>query len=89
MTDSVDHQVREVLREVYAAWDANDADAFVKPYAGRATVTLPGMYLPGRQATHDTMEAFFAGELNGSRQDGTWMVQAFRNFPERVDRDAE
>ncbi len=33
MTDDADRQVREVLKEVYAAWDANDADAFAEPGA--------------------------------------------------------
>jgi uncharacterized protein (TIGR02246 family) len=67
MTDDADRQVREVLRQVYAAWEANDADAFAAPYAETATATLPGAYLPGRQAIRDTMAALFAGELNGSR----------------------
>jgi uncharacterized protein (TIGR02246 family) len=67
MTDDAGRQVREVLKEVYAAWEANDADAFAKPYAESATAALPGAYLSGRQAIHDTMAALFAGELKGSR----------------------
>ena len=55
MTDDADCQVREVLEEVYAAWDANDAEAFARPYAESATATLPGIYLSGRQAIHGTM----------------------------------
>jgi hypothetical protein len=31
MTDDADCQVREVLEGVYAAWDANDAEAFARP----------------------------------------------------------
>ena len=67
MTDDADRQVREVLREVYAAWEANDADAFARLYAEPATATLPGIYLSGRQAIRDTMAMLFAGELKGSR----------------------
>jgi uncharacterized protein (TIGR02246 family) len=67
MTDDADRQVREVLKEVYAAWEANDADAFARPYAESVTATLPGIYLSGRQAVRDTMATLFAGELKGSR----------------------
>jgi uncharacterized protein (TIGR02246 family) len=67
VTDDASHQVREVLREVYAAWEANDADAFAKPYAESATATLPGTYLSGRQAIRDAMARLFAGGLKGSR----------------------
>ncbi len=67
MTDDADRQVRGVLKEVYAAWEANDADAFSRPYAESATATLPGMYLSGRQAVRDAMATLFAGELKGSR----------------------
>lgn len=67
MTDDADRQVREVLKEVYAAWDANDADAFAKPYAKSATATLPGAYLSGRQAIRDTMATLFGSDLKGSR----------------------
>jgi uncharacterized protein (TIGR02246 family) len=67
MTDNADQQVREVIGEVYAAWDANDADAFARPYAEEATATLPGAYLSGRQAIRDTMATLFAGDLKGSR----------------------
>jgi uncharacterized protein (TIGR02246 family) len=67
MTGNADRQVREVLKEVYAAWEANDADAFAKPYAESATATLPGIYLSGRQAIRGTMATLFAGELKGSR----------------------
>jgi uncharacterized protein (TIGR02246 family) len=70
MTDKAlagaDRPVREVLAEVYAAWAANDADAFVEPYADTATAILPGCYLRGRQAIRATMAALFAGDLKGS-----------------------
>jgi uncharacterized protein (TIGR02246 family) len=67
MTDDASRRVREVLNEVYAAWEANDADAFAKPYAEPATATLPGAYLSGGPAIRDTMAALFAGGLRGSR----------------------
>src|SRR5438270_10432425 len=59
--------VLAVLDRVYAAWAANDADAFVEPYAEHATAQLPGSYLPSRDAIRATMAAVFAGELKGSR----------------------
>jgi uncharacterized protein (TIGR02246 family) len=59
--------VRDALAEVYAAWSAGDADAFVKPYAETATAILPGACLRGRAAIRDTMAMLFAGELKGSR----------------------
>jgi len=66
MTRNADRQVREVLKGVYAAWEANDADAFATLYAETATATLPGAYLSRKQAIRDTMAALFAGELKGS-----------------------
>jgi uncharacterized protein (TIGR02246 family) len=61
MTDNAparaDRAVRGVLAEVYAAWAANEADAFVQPYTDTATAILPGSYLRGRQAIRATMAA--------------------------------
>ncbi|MFC4049005.1 SgcJ/EcaC family oxidoreductase [Actinomadura syzygii] len=62
-----ERQVLAVLDEVYAAWAANDADAFVAPYAEAATATLPGAYLPDREAIRATMASVFAGELKGTK----------------------
>jgi uncharacterized protein (TIGR02246 family) len=62
-----DSVVRAVLDEIYAAWADNDADAFVAPYAERATAVLPGTYLRNRDAIHATMAEVFAGPLKGSR----------------------
>jgi uncharacterized protein (TIGR02246 family) len=64
---SEEQLVRAVLDRVYAAWAANDADAFVEPYAEEATAQLPGASLPNRAAIHSTMTAVFAGELKGTR----------------------
>jgi uncharacterized protein (TIGR02246 family) len=88
-----DRQVRAVLDEIDAAWAANDADAFVAPYAETATAVLPGTYLPDRQAIRATMATLFAGTLNSSRGlhevqtirlVGAWRAQAFCNCPEHT-----
>jgi uncharacterized protein (TIGR02246 family) len=73
-----DGAVRAVLDRIYAAWAANDADAFVAPYADDATATLPGAYLPGKEAIRATMVAVFAGPLKGST--ASYEVQSIR-FP--------
>ena len=64
---SEEQLVRAVLDRVYAAWEANDADAFVEAYADEATAQLPGASLPNRAAIHATMTTVFAGELKGTR----------------------
>jgi uncharacterized protein (TIGR02246 family) len=62
-----DSVLSAVLDEIYAAWADNDADAFVAPYAERATAVLPGTYLRSRDAIRTTMADLFAGPLKGSR----------------------
>lgn len=59
--------VRDVLQRVYAAWAANDADAFAALYVDDATVVMPGVFRRGRSAVRDHMAAAFAGPLKGSR----------------------
>ncbi len=59
--------VRAVLDRIYAAWAANDAEAFVAPYASDASAALPGSYLSSRDAICATMASLFAGPLKGSR----------------------
>jgi uncharacterized protein (TIGR02246 family) len=71
-----DGAVRAVLGQIYAAWAANDADAFVTSYADDATAVLPGSYLQGRAAIRATMADVFAGLLKGSR--GVHEVQSVR-----------
>lgn len=71
-----DRAVRSTLDEVYVGWAANDADAFVAPYAKNATAILPGTYLPNREAIRTTMANMFAGELQGSK--GVHEVQSIR-----------
>jgi uncharacterized protein (TIGR02246 family) len=59
--------VRAILDGVYAAWAANDADAFVASYSPHATAALPGTFLRDRAAIQSTMKALFIGALKGSR----------------------
>jgi uncharacterized protein (TIGR02246 family) len=75
---SDDSAVAAVLDEVYAAWAAGDADAFVAPYAEHATAVLPGSYLHDKDAIRATMADGFTGPLKGSR--GIHQVQSTR-FP--------
>ena len=70
--------VAATLDEVYAAWAAGDADAFVAPYSEHATAVLPGSYLRDRSAIRATMAEVFAGPLRGST--GVHQVQSIR-FP--------
>lgn len=59
--------IRDLLQTLYAAWDANDADAFVAPYLDDATVAMPGTFHPDRESIRRYMAAGFAGPLKGSR----------------------
>jgi hypothetical protein len=43
-----DSAVRAVLDDVYAAWAAGDADAFVARYAQNASAVLPGVVAAGQ-----------------------------------------
>ena len=59
--------VLDVLKGVYLAWEANDADAFVADYLDDASVVQPGVYKKSRQEIQSTMAGGFAGPLKGSR----------------------
>jgi uncharacterized protein (TIGR02246 family) len=65
MTDTT--PLLTVIEDVYTAWAANDAEAFVSHYAEEATATLPGTLLDGREAIRASMAASFAGELKGTK----------------------
>ena len=73
-----DSAVRAVFDEVSRAWADGDADAFVGWYADDATVILPGIYLPDKDAIRAAMADAFAGPLQGSRR--THELQSVR-FP--------
>jgi uncharacterized protein (TIGR02246 family) len=59
--------ILDVLKGVYLAWEANDADAFVAGYLDDASVVQPGVYKKSRQEIQSTMAGGFAGPLKGSR----------------------
>ena len=59
--------VLRVLKGVYEAWEASDAEAFVADYLDDASVVQPGVYKKNRQEIHATMAGAFAGPLKGSR----------------------
>ncbi len=64
----VDRQaVLDVIKGVYEAWEANDAEAFVTGYLDDASVVQPGVYKKDRQEIQSTMASAFAGPLKGSR----------------------
>ena len=66
-TDADRQAVLDVLRGVYKAWEANDAEAFVADYLDDASVVQPGVYKKDRQEVQSTMAGAFAGPLKGSR----------------------
>jgi uncharacterized protein (TIGR02246 family) len=58
--------VYQVIRAVYDAWAANDANAFAALYTEDATVVQPGIHKRNREDIRTTMAAGFAGPLKGS-----------------------
>jgi uncharacterized protein (TIGR02246 family) len=59
--------IRDVLADLYKAWAAGDAEAFVTDYTEDATVVQPGVYKKDREEIRTSMAAAFAGPLSGSR----------------------
>lgn len=66
IAEQQDQAIRSVIDGVYAAWNAQDVDAFVANYAESATATLPELRLEGKPAVRATMTAEFLGGLKGS-----------------------
>jgi uncharacterized protein (TIGR02246 family) len=66
-SDADRQAVLDVLKGVYEAWEANDAEAFVADYLDDASVVQPGVYKKNRQEIQSTMAGGFAGPLKGSR----------------------
>ncbi|MGA4846725.1 SgcJ/EcaC family oxidoreductase [Streptomyces sp. G5(2025)] len=58
--------IRKVLKGVYEAWNANDADAFVADYTDDASAILPGSYRKSREEIRESMQAGFSTFLKGS-----------------------
>jgi uncharacterized protein (TIGR02246 family) len=73
-----DSTVRALLDDVYSAWAAGNADAFVARYAQRSSAMLPGSWLQGREAIRATMAEAFAGPLKGRGESMKCVVSAFR-----------
>ncbi|MCW2875440.1 SgcJ/EcaC family oxidoreductase [Actinacidiphila oryziradicis] len=71
--------VRAVFDAVSRAWADNDADLFTQWYTDEATAILPGYHLPSRIDIHASMEAAFAGPLEGSRRIHTVQKVRFLN----------
>jgi len=65
--DTPTESVLDVIRSVYDAWAANDAEAFAALYTEDATVVQPGILKKNRSDIRTTMAAGFAGPLKGSR----------------------
>ena len=59
--------VYNVIKAVYDAWAAGDADAFAALYTEDATVVQPGIHKKDNETIRTTMAAGFAGPLKGSR----------------------
>ncbi|SHN09194.1 SgcJ/EcaC family oxidoreductase [Actinacidiphila paucisporea] len=58
--------ILKVLKDLYEAWDDNDADAFVADYTEDASAILPGSYRKSRDAIRNSMAAGFSTFLKGS-----------------------
>ncbi len=58
--------IKGVLEDVYKAWDAGDADAFIADYRADATAILPGSYRRSKEEVRENMAAGFASYLKGS-----------------------
>lgn len=59
--------VLELLRQMGAAWDAGDPDAFADLYAEDARVATPGTFSQGREQIRAFVTAGFAGPLKGTK----------------------
>ncbi|MET7980326.1 SgcJ/EcaC family oxidoreductase [Streptomyces mirabilis] len=58
--------IRNVLKGVYEAWNASDADAFVADYTEDASAILPGSYRKSREEIRESMKVGFSTFLKGS-----------------------
>jgi uncharacterized protein (TIGR02246 family) len=67
MTTATTNEATIVLDQLYNAWAAGDADAFVACFTPDATSIVPGSVADGRAAIHQRMATRFAGPLAGTR----------------------
>jgi uncharacterized protein (TIGR02246 family) len=58
--------VKDLLRQMVAAWDANDADAVTELYSEEASVVTAGSQQQGKREIRAFMVAGFAGPLKGT-----------------------
>ncbi|MFI6600847.1 SgcJ/EcaC family oxidoreductase [Nonomuraea sp. NPDC050536] len=69
MTQTRSHDVaaiKGVLENLYKAWGAGDADAFVTDYTEDATAIMPGTYRKSKEEVRQNMADGFASFLKGS-----------------------
>jgi uncharacterized protein (TIGR02246 family) len=69
MTETRPHDVaaiKGVLGNLYQAWEAGDADAFVTDYTEDATAIMPGTYRKSKEEVRQNMAEGFASYLKGS-----------------------
>lgn len=69
MTETRAHDeaaIKDVLGNLYKAWDAGDADAFVADYTQDATAIMPGSYRASKEEVRQGMSVGFASFLKGS-----------------------
>jgi len=69
MTETRPHDVaaiKDILGNLYKAWDAGDADAFVADYTQDATAIMPGSYRTSKEEVRQGMTVGFASFLKGS-----------------------
>ena len=61
-----DQAVLDVIKAIYDAWAANDANLFAALYLDDATVVQPGVHKKNNDDIRTSMAALFAGPLKGS-----------------------
>lgn len=69
MTETRSHDVaaiKGILENLYKAWDAGDAGAFVADYTEDATAIMPGTYRKSKEEVRRGMAEGFASFLKGS-----------------------
>ena len=60
-----------VVGEIADAWRAHDADRFAQVFVPDGSMTLPGVFLRGREAIREFMQQAFDGPYRGTQVVGT------------------